>query len=89
MDGVRDGRVALNEGKTILDLKPGYAVTLARIRRVIKSNGFVTKEATMLARGSTAGERRFAVSGTNEQVELSAPPKRVEDAWQLAVPAPR
>lgn len=82
-------RVSLNEGMTILELKPGNAVTLAKIRQVIKSNGFVAKDATALARGSTAGERRFVVSGTNEQLDLAVSPKQIGEAWQLALPAPR
>ena len=50
VDGVQSVRVSLNDGLTILDLKAGNAVTLAKLRQIIKNNGFVSKEATAVAR---------------------------------------
>jgi len=64
----------------------GIAVTLAKLRQIIKSNGFASKEASVLARGSASGERAFVVSGTHEQVSLSTAPRPVGKSWQLAVP---
>ena len=52
--GVQSVKVSLNDGLTILDLKPDNTVTLAKLRQVIKDNGFVPKEAQIVARGSTA-----------------------------------
>ena len=54
VDGVQSVKVSLNDGLTILDLKPDNAVTLAKLRQVIKNNGFVSKEAQIVARGSIA-----------------------------------
>ena len=85
VDGIQNVRVTLNDGLTILDLKPGNTVTLAKLRQIIKSNGFVSKEATVLARGSVSGPRSFVVSGTNEQVMLSAVPRPTGDKWELSV----
>jgi 3-hydroxyisobutyrate dehydrogenase-like beta-hydroxyacid dehydrogenase len=87
VDGVQNVRVSLNDGQTILDLKPGNAVTLAKLRQIIKSNGFVSKDASVLARGSANGQRSFVVGGTNEQVDLSADPRPVGESWKLTVPA--
>lgn len=87
VDGVASVRVSLNDGLTVLDLKPGNAVTLVKLRQIIKSNGFVSKEATVRARGSVDGERSFVVSGTNEHVVLAAAPRVVGQSWQLLVPA--
>ena len=87
MDGIQSVRVSLNDGLTILDLKPGNTVTLAKIRQIIKSNGFVSKEASVLARGSANGQRSFVIGGTNEQVSLSTAPTHVGGDWQLSVPA--
>jgi len=82
-------RVSLNEGLTILDLKPGNTTTLAELRQIIKNNGFVSKEATVVARGTVgADETTFIVSGTNERLPLSSPPQRSGDDWRLAVRAP-
>jgi hypothetical protein len=88
VDGVQSVRVSLNEGLTTLDLKPGNAVTLARIRQVIKNNGFVSTEANIVARGSANNPQTFMVSGTNEELTPSAPPTKVEDAWHLTVSSP-
>ncbi len=87
VDGVEKVRVSLNDGLTILDLKPDNTVTLAALRQVIKDGGFVSKEATVVARGTPDGER-FEVSGTGEQLAMSAPPVRSGDAWKLAVKSP-
>jgi hypothetical protein len=89
VDGVQAARVSLKDGLTILDLKPGNAVTLARLRQIIKNNGFVSKEATVLARGGANGPRGFVVSGTNEQLSATASPQQVADDWRLIVPAPQ
>ena len=88
VDGVQNVRVSLNDGLTILDLKPGNAVTLARLRQIIKNNGFVSKEVTAVAGGTVTDETTFLVSGTNERLSLSSPPQRSEDDWRLAVRAP-
>jgi hypothetical protein len=87
VDGITNVRVSLNEGLTILDPKPGNTVTLAKMRQIIKSNGFVSKEANVLARGSANGQRAFVVGGTNEQVSLSTAARQVGGDWQLTVPA--
>jgi hypothetical protein len=88
VDGVQSVRVSLNEGLTILDLKAGNAVTLAKLRQIIKNNGFVSKEVSAVARGATNGTREFVVSGTNEQLQLSAPPQQAGQDWRFTVAAP-
>jgi hypothetical protein len=82
-------RVSLNDGLTILDLRPDNATTLSELRQIIKNNGFVSKEATVVARGTVAADQNmFRVSGTNEQLPLSSPPQRSGDDWRLEVRAP-
>jgi hypothetical protein len=87
---VSDVRVSLKDGLTVLDLKPGNTVTLASLRLVIKNNGFVSKEATIIARGQPdEGDKlTFVVSGTNERITLSSPPHKSDDDWQCYVRAP-
>ena len=73
--GVVSVRVSLNEGLTVLDLKPGNDVTLTNLRQVIRNNGFVTKEAQVVAVGavSTAGGAVvFEVSGSRERFALQS-----------------
>lgn len=88
VDGVQSVRVSLKEGLTILDLKPDNTVTLAKLRQVIKHNGFVPKDAQIIARGSTAfaeGHPVFDVSGTMERLALTTPARQIGDDWQLTV----
>jgi hypothetical protein len=73
--GVQSVRVSLNEGLTILDLKRGNTITLANVRDTIKNNGFVSKEAAVVARGQVAireGRLLFEVAGTREAFVLVA-----------------
>jgi len=91
VDGVETIRVSLNDGLTILDLKPGNTVTLATLRQIIKNNGFVSKEAQVVANGTAAsadGKPMFEVSGTRERLAASSAPQQSGDAWRLTVPAP-
>lgn len=91
VDGIDTVTVSLKDGLTILDLKPGNAVTLTKLRQVIKNNGFVSQEATVVGRGAPAGtaaDPRFTVSGTKEDLALSSSPQQVGEDWKLAVRAP-
>ena len=90
VDGVQAVKVSLKEGLTILDLRPDNTITLAKLRQIIKNNGFVSKEATGVARGApnASADRQFTVSGTTEELTLSEAPKRIGDAWQLQIRAP-
>ena len=49
--GVSAVRVSLNEGLTVIDLKPDNTVTLSGLRQVIRNKGFVTRSAEITARG--------------------------------------
>jgi hypothetical protein len=68
--GVSSVRVSLNDGLTVLELKPGNTVTVARLREVIRNNGFVTREAKVVASGTVAAsgnDLAFEVGGTRER----------------------
>ena len=89
VDGVETVRVSLNDGLTILDLKAGNRVTVEKLRQIVKNNGFVSKEASVIARGEPRGEQMFLVSGTGEQLAASAAPEKAADGWRLTVAAPK
>ena len=89
VDGVQTVRVSLKDGLTILDLKPGNAATLAKLREVIKNNGFVSKEANIVASGHPDGSDAFIVGGTNERIPVSTPPQSTSGDWRLSVPPPK
>ena len=82
-------RVSLKDGLTILDLKPGNSTTLAELRRIIKNNGFVPKEAAVVARGVVVGDDVFVVNGTNERLQLARPARRSGEDWTLVVQPPK
>jgi hypothetical protein len=87
--GVSDVHVSLNKGLTALDLKPGNTVTLAALRQIIKNNGFVPKDAAIVARGAIDDHESttLVVSGTNERLVLTSA-HRVGDDWGGDVRAP-
>lgn len=93
VDGVQSVKVSLNDGLTILDLKADNTVTLAKLRQVIKDNGFVAKEAHIVARGSVtggSGTPGFEVSGSRERLVPIGQPRQTGDEWRLSVgPAPK
>jgi len=92
VEGVEKVDVKLSTGSTILDLKPGNAVTLAQLRQIIKNNGFVSKDVQVTAAGTPAtieGKPAFTVDGTGEHMSAAAQPRRVGDAWVFTAPAPR
>jgi hypothetical protein len=91
VDGVETIRVSLNDGLTILDLKAGNTVTLANLRQIIKNNGFVSKDAQVVARGTPGAaddKTVFEVSGTRERLATSSAPQQSGDDWRFTVPAP-
>ena len=83
--GVNAVRVSLNEGLTVLDFKEENSVTLAQLRQVIRNNGFVTKEAQIVARGlvTASGEQMsFEVTRSGERITLAPSktlPRQYED----------
>ena len=88
VEGIDRVRVSLNEGLTILDLKPSNTITMAKLRQIIKNSGFVSKDATIVARGeikSANGHRVFDVSGTGERLTPAAEPQPADDAWRFSV----
>ena len=89
VDGIETVRVSLKDGLTILDLKRGNSVTLAKLRQIIKDNGFVSKDATVLASGHPDGSDAFIVAGTNERIHLAGPAQSTNDDWRFSASAPK
>ena len=87
VEGVDSVRVSLKEGLTVLELRAANKVTLAQLRTAIKNNGFVSKDAHIIARGETKGGG-FEISGTREQLPLSGQANAVESGlWRFVSPA--
>jgi copper chaperone CopZ len=90
VDGVQDVRVSLKEGLTVLTLKPDNRVTLARLREIIKNNGFVSRDAIVVASGNEvteAGATVFEVGGTAERLRMNGrAAKEPSGLWRLTSP---
>ena len=89
VDGIQTVRVNLKDGLTILDLKPGNGVTLAKLRQIIKNNGFVSKEATIVASGHPDGSNAFIVDGTSERISAFGQPQSAAGDWRFSAIAPK
>jgi hypothetical protein len=89
VDGVQSVQVSLKVGVTTLELRPDNKVTLSQLRLVIKNNGFVSKEAQVVARGLVVANG-FDVAGSGERLStVSAPVATEGGRWRFTVPAPR
>ncbi len=77
IDGVQSVTVSLNKGLVTIDLAPGNHLTLPQLRKVITSNGFSPKEATVVVDGSLenrSGTPTLHVDGTDELFALVGAP---------------
>jgi hypothetical protein len=77
IDGVQSVNVSLNKGLVTIDLAPGNHLTMPELRKVITSNGFSPKEATVLVDGvldSRSGTPLLRVQGTDETFALVGGP---------------
>ena len=89
VEGVQNVQVSLKEGLTVLELRDGNHVTLEQLRKVIKNNGFVSKEAEAVAKGTVRGTA-FEVSGTGERLTLSRAAQGADEGrWRLLIAAPK
>ena len=83
VEGVETAKVNLKDGLTVLELRPNNAVTLERLRTIIRDNGFVSREAEIVAKGTVRGTT-FAVSGTGERLPVARAPVASGDRWQFS-----
>lgn len=77
LEGVRDAKVSLNEGKAVVALEPANTVTLARIGELVRRNGFTPQGATVTlrARVVAAGDTlRLEVPETKETFRVATTP---------------
>ena len=85
VEGVQSVQVSLKDGLTVLELRPGNKVTLATLRTVIKTNGFVSKDAQVTARGSI-DSTVFVVTGSGERLPFAQPPSVRGDVARFSSP---
>jgi hypothetical protein len=76
--GVESVDVSLERAVADIRLRPGNAVTLAQLRRIIKDNGFTSKAATVTVVGTLSdrgGSPVLVVTGTDAVLWLARDPK--------------
>ena len=77
LEGVRDAKVSLNEGKAVVALDPANKITLAQIGELVQRNGFTPQGATVTlqARVVAAGDTlRLEVPETKETFQVATTP---------------
>ena len=88
LDGVESVDVSLDKAGADIRLKPGNAITLPQLRRVIRQSGYPTKDAQVEARGTVVERNgKPALDLQNGSfLELAAKPSvpSIEsiDVWQ-------
>lgn len=89
VEGVRSVAVGPKGEVIILELREGNSVTLAELRTVIKDNGLVSSDASVVARGALVGDL-FEVRFSRERLHVKRQPAKLAiDRWTLIVPAPK
>ena len=80
--GVESAEVSLNQGRSIIQLKPGNSVRLEQIRKAITDQGFTPKEARITAVGDLTvsdGTMQLKVTGGNDVFPAEQAP---HGAWR-------
>ena len=75
LPGVESAAVSLNEGRMVVQLRPGNATTMAQVRQSIERNGFTPQQAAISARAevaATGGKLQVKISGTNETYDIAS-----------------
>ena len=86
LPGVESVDVSLQRASADIDLRPGNSITLERLRRVVKNNGFTTTEATVTVVGTLierGGQPALDVTGTNTVMLIGADPKQPDAFKQV------
>jgi len=74
LDGVKTVDVNVKTGLLKIELSPGNTFKMARLRKVIRENGFRSMEATITALGSFNVLSKFEVTGSGEAYDVAQPP---------------
>ena len=79
VSAVESVHVSLERASTDVQLRPGNSMTLDQLRKIIKDNGFTTKEATVTVDGKLidrGGQPALDVTGANTVMLIVADPKQ-------------
>jgi hypothetical protein len=78
LPGVESAQLSLNEGRAVIRLHRGNAVTMAQIHRIVERNGFTPRQAVVAGEAEVAGgagELELRISGTADTYRLAGAPR--------------
>ena len=78
LDGVEKVRLSAEEGLVIVELKAGNKIAIEQLRRLVRSNGYPTKDAEIVAIGkvvNTGGAHSLDLLN-GSMLALTAPPSK-------------
>lgn len=87
LPGVESATMSLNEGRAVIELRPGNSITMAQIRQSVQRNGFTPRQAFISARAEViaGGDRvQLRILGINETYDVGRTPHIEEIQRQLA-----
>ena len=78
LDGVEKVQLSADEGLVIVQLKAGNKIALEQLRRIVRSNGYPTKDAEITALGKlvSAGGRHSIDLLNGSSLPLTEPPSK-------------
>jgi copper chaperone CopZ len=85
--GVENVEVSLNKGLATVKLKPGNAVTVSQLWKLIHDQGYTPKATVVLIRGELSGNQaklQLKVTGTNAVIPLAPDTKNPAAYRQLS-----
>jgi copper chaperone CopZ len=83
LDGVKTVGVNVKTGLLEIELTPGNTFKMARLRKVIRENGFRSMEATVTAVGAFNASSKFEVTGSGEAYDVAQGPGKDRGPVQL------
>ena len=83
LNGVKTADVNVKTGLLEIELSPGNTFKMARLRKVIRENGFRSMEATVIAIGTFNVSSKFEVTGSGEAYDVPQPPGKGHGPVQL------
>jgi hypothetical protein len=75
LPGVESVKVSLNEGRAVIQLRPGNTITIAQVRQGVTRNGFTPQQAVISAEADVVakGDKlQLRISGTDDVYELAS-----------------
>ncbi|MBI4485275.1 MAG: hypothetical protein HY655_04625 [Acidobacteria bacterium] len=77
LPGVESAKVSLNEGRAVIQLRPGNTVTIAQVHQSVERNGFTPQQAAISGEAEVVGKGdklQLRISGAGDTYDLATTP---------------